>query len=93
MFYCLPFISSGSRKTDLMGTWVLLLIKRKAQSALRGYMIKKFLINWLLPMVIDQLIAALKSLSMRSSNTVDDALADTVERERDNIINEIKANL
>lgn len=69
------------------------ILKKILINYLGGYMIKKFLINWLLPFIIDALISALRSLSMKSDNTVDDALADTVRKERDNIINEIKASL
>jgi len=54
---------------------------------------KKFLINLVLGQVIDLAIAALKTLAMKSSSKVDDALVDTVAGEKENIIAEIKAAL
>jgi len=54
---------------------------------------KKFLINWVLEQVIDLAIAALKTLAMKSSSGVDDALVNTVAAEKENIISEIKAAL
>lgn len=54
------------------------------------FIMKKILINWLLPTIIDALIGALKGLSKQSDNTIDDALVDTVAANRDSIITEIK---
>ena len=56
-------------------------------------MIKKMLMNWLLPVVIDTLIAALQMLSKKTTSAVDDKVVDTVMAERDQIISEIKASL
>lgn len=53
---------------------------------------KKLLINWLLPTLLDALIGALQGLSKKSDNTIDDALVATVAANRDKLITEIKSN-
>ena len=53
-------------------------------------MIKKMLMNWLMPMLLDALTSALQSLSAKTENTVDDKLVATIIAERENIITEIK---
>lgn len=70
-----------------------MVIKTLIVHYLRGYIMKKMLINWLLPAFVDMTIHALKSMAAKSDNTVDDMLVDTVARERDKLIAEIKANL
>lgn len=57
------------------------------------FIMKKLLINWLLPTVIDALIGALKSLSAKSDNTIDDKLVMTIEANRDSLIQEIKDSI
>ncbi|PCJ26707.1 MAG: hypothetical protein COA94_04740 [Rickettsiales bacterium] len=60
---------------------------------LGGYMFKSMLIKWVLPSVVDLLIEALVSLSKKSSNTVDDAMAAMFVANKETIIIELKRNL
>jgi len=60
---------------------------------LGGYLMKKVLINWLLPHIIDVLIDSLGRLARKTSSEVDDALVATISLERDKILAEIKSNL
>lgn len=54
---------------------------------------KKMIINWLLPQVIDLAIAALVKLAHMSDNTIDDEMVGTLIANQDKLISEIKANL
>jgi len=56
-------------------------------------MFKSMLIKWVLPSVVDLLIEALVSLSKKSSNTVDDAMAAMFVANKETIIIELKRNL
>ena len=56
-------------------------------------MIKKILINWLLPLVMDLAIQALQNLSRRSDNTIDDKIVEEILNNKDRLIDEIKAGL
>ena len=58
-----------------------------------NFIMKKILINWLLPVIYDALIAALSGLSKKSDNTIDDMLVGTVIANREKILDEIKASL
>ncbi len=54
---------------------------------------KKMLLSWIIPSVVDMLLSALVSLSSKTESDVDDALVRTLSTERDVIITEIKKAL
>ncbi len=58
-----------------------------------GYIMKKMLLSWIIPSVVDMLLSALVSLSSKTESDVDDALVRTLSTERDVIITEIKKAL
>ena len=56
-------------------------------------MIKRVMINWLLPVIIDLAIQAIQSLAIRSDNDIDDKIVNEVAKNKDKLIEEIKTNL
>ena len=72
---------------------MMLVMKAILIKALGGYLMKSLIIKWVLPSVIDFLIAALKNLAMKSDNQIDDALVNTIAGNRDRVIEEIKQSL
>ena len=69
------------------------LIRSVILNYLGGYLMKKFLINWILPAVIEMAISALKRLASKSDNQIDDAMVDVLAENEQKIIDEIKASL
>ena len=56
-------------------------------------MMKRVLINWLLPMVMDLSIQGLQRLSARSDNEIDDRIVAEILNNKDKLMDEIKAGL
>ena len=56
-------------------------------------MMKRILINWLLPMVMDLAIQGLQRLSARSDNEIDDRIVAEILNNKDKLMDEIKAGL
>ena len=56
-------------------------------------MMKRVLINWLLPMVMDLAIQGLQRLSARSDNEIDDRIVAEILNNKDKLMDEIKAGL
>jgi hypothetical protein len=56
-------------------------------------MFKKMMINWMLPLVVDRAIEALQSLARKSGNDIDDNIVAEVKRNKQKLIDEIKATL
>ena len=56
-------------------------------------MIKKLLINWVLPTVLSALLEALKRLAMKSDNDIDDHIVAEIAKNQDRLVAEIKASL
>ena len=56
-------------------------------------MLKRVLINWLLPMVMDLAIQGLQRLSAKSDNDIDDRIVAEILNNKDKLMDEIKAGL
>lgn len=54
---------------------------------------KKILIKWLLPVVIDLVIDVLEKLALKSDNAIDDRLVNVIRDNKANIISEIENKL
>ena len=76
-----------------MPTLILMWLKRLLMKKLGGYLMRKFLINWLLPTIYDALIKALIALSKKSDSKVDDIAVEAIASNREEILEELKKNL
>lgn len=56
-------------------------------------MIKKLLISWLLPIVIDYTIEAAKEMVSKTDNTFDDDLVNKLAENKESLIAQIKETL
>jgi len=75
-----------------MNPLILMLISFLRQ-AIGGYIVKKLIISWVLPAILDALINALSDLAKRSDNSIDDMLVGTLIANREKIQAEIQGQL
>ena len=61
------------------------------RQAIGGYIVKKLIISWVLPAILDALINALTSLAKKTDNSIDDLLVGTLIAHKATIESEIKA--
>ena len=75
-----------------MNPLILMLISFLRQ-AIGGYIVKKLIISWVLPAILDALINVLNKLSKQTDNSIDDLLVGTIIANREKIQGEIQGQL